>query len=235
MSYFKFSKNRSFYMASILSVAPFLSNVSTVTIVSANSFPTCQLLLEGCFPPCCGKGNVGDTHALFIFDDHCSFNTTYHTNGTNCSRLLVPFHTMLQEAILNATSSSLQLWIGFNTDNDHAFNYTASLENLLCETHHSIPLPGNLTTAISMIDNPCTSVHFVISYSNECYLFPDSVHVWLGYIACNTTVNLSYHELVVNCSVTPFVDLRNLTVYVSQFSPALPHLEIINHSKMEGK
>lgn len=202
-----------------------------------DSSSTCQLLFEGYFPPCCTP-SVGNTHELYILAGNFSFSTTYHSNGTNCSRLLVPYQTELQDAVLNATDNSLQVQLGIGfTGNDYIFNYTANVTDLLCEANYTtdIPLPDGLN--ISMVDNPCTSVNFVINYSSKCYLFSDGVQVYLGNITCNiTSINQTHHELVVNCSVMPFADLRNLTVFISsKLSPAHPDLMIVNYCKMEGK
>ena len=195
-------------------------------------------MLEGYFPPCCGKStpspSLGNTHTLFISANNVSFNATYHSNGTNCSKILVPYQNELHNAILDAANGSLQLRIEF-TDG-YTLNYTANAADLLCYTICNIPLPVELVSAISMVDSPCMSVNFVISYSNESLLIPaNSTHISLGDIFCYTSINQTVHELVANCSVTPFADIRNLTVYTSSnLLPTCRDLKIANHSKMEA-
>ena len=64
------------------------------------------------------------------------------------------FFTNAKGPIVGRPEGRGEGWTGFNTDNDHGFNYTASLDNLVSETHHSIP--GNLTMLCTICVIACT-------------------------------------------------------------------------------
>lgn len=202
-----------------------------------NSFPSCQLSLTGCFPPCCG-GNATEFTIELQTDNHI-YTSSYDTNNGSCTHLTIPYYKELQDVIYNATAmeaGNFHLMFELTKPNGlycllANFSYNDP-STLLCKTHccKAIPLPSKLRSTLAMIDTPCRSVMFEISFANGSQRVVGDVDATLGGASCTTSSRLQSEGIIaVSCPVDPYAVYQELVMSTSTLGQDCPDLNISDY------